>query len=367
MAFVDHYSVLGLSPTATQDTIKRRYRELVRTIHPDVNQGSAEQFRLVTESYQVLSDPDRRKHFDVIRGLHKNGPPPTTSKPRPEPKSATKTAPPKEKPATKGMSGDLKDRIAAAQRMFAAGRLRDAQTAAEDLIKSHPRLGLAYALLGDVYRSQQDLRRAAKMYSLAIQFEAKDSSFQRRYEQILDELEKLSAEQAMSVEDRQRAFGRVLLAQAIVQLALMTAVLIANQRPIDLLPVISSWTPALFICLLLSGFATGAILSIAGQLERWDSLGSHGGNFSRAGLLGVIALINFWVSALWYVITAMLQDAFTPALNTLFAWTIVLTVAFTMAFAVGQFHDAMQALLWGGNLIFLGALAGWRIVDGIKG
>lgn len=66
MAKKDFYEVLGLSKSASLDEIKKAYRTLARTHHPDLDKsaGAAERFKEVSEAYQVLSDPAKRKTYD---------------------------------------------------------------------------------------------------------------------------------------------------------------------------------------------------------------------------------------------------------------------------------------------------------------
>lgn len=64
---MDLYSLLGLAPGATPADIKRAYRRLSRRYHPDVNPGdrAAESlYRRISEAYETLVDPDRRRSYD---------------------------------------------------------------------------------------------------------------------------------------------------------------------------------------------------------------------------------------------------------------------------------------------------------------
>ncbi|MBB5787187.1 J domain-containing protein [Jiangella mangrovi] len=67
MADVDYYDILDVRPTATAAEIKAAYHRAVRTTHPDAG-GTAGMFRLVTDAYRTLSDPQARAAYDAGAG-----------------------------------------------------------------------------------------------------------------------------------------------------------------------------------------------------------------------------------------------------------------------------------------------------------
>jgi DnaJ-class molecular chaperone len=59
------YEVLGLTPLATPFEIKRAYRKSAMTLHPDHRAGSAEAFAELQQAYAILSNPEKRKQYDL--------------------------------------------------------------------------------------------------------------------------------------------------------------------------------------------------------------------------------------------------------------------------------------------------------------
>lgn len=73
MAAKNLYKLLGVEADATPDEIRRAYHKAAKKLHPDVNQGSsvseAEDFNLIKEAYEILTDPKTRAEHDRELGI----------------------------------------------------------------------------------------------------------------------------------------------------------------------------------------------------------------------------------------------------------------------------------------------------------
>lgn len=73
--YKDFYKILGVPRTASDEEIKKNYRRLAKQYHPDINKNKEAEvrFKEVSEAYHVLSDPEKRKQYDMLGQAYDRG------------------------------------------------------------------------------------------------------------------------------------------------------------------------------------------------------------------------------------------------------------------------------------------------------
>jgi DnaJ-class molecular chaperone len=69
----DYYNILELTPQATDEEIKKSFRSLSLQYHPDKNPQGSERFKEINEAYQTLSDPQKKRIYDIQRSAGSRG------------------------------------------------------------------------------------------------------------------------------------------------------------------------------------------------------------------------------------------------------------------------------------------------------
>ena len=72
----DYYQTLGVPKNASAADVKKAYRKLAQKHHPDANPGNKEaeeRFTEISQAYDVLGDPEKRKQYDQVREMAASG------------------------------------------------------------------------------------------------------------------------------------------------------------------------------------------------------------------------------------------------------------------------------------------------------
>ena len=354
------YEDLGIAETATRDEIRKAYRKLVLKYHPDKS-GDAKTtdfFVRIAEAYQVLSDVKRRADYDAGIKYRRE---------REEYIRQQQTRPPQQpqqKPPGRD-PGDLASKTTEAAVLFSQGRYDQAERVAQLVLRSDPKRAMAHAILGDIARVRQRFGEALTHYSYALQMEPANQTFARRYEEILRQSTKVSKYGEVAPQPPNTT---ALWVGAGISSFMLFYVAVAREAPlVERIGIIGTWTAGLLVMMFINGVIVGAALSMTQTVDKWESVARGStGRLSPAAALGLVALVNFWASSFLYIFIGLLQNSFTYSVSRLMTVVAVLTVSYALMSSLSPTIIWHQTLLWGGNVVYMGVLAGWAVADAFR-
>jgi hypothetical protein len=118
--------------------------------------------------------------------------------------------------------------------------------------------------------------------------------------------------------------------------------------------------------LFFAGVSSGAALSIGNLIDRVDAYSNR--KISPTILLGLVSLFSFPFAALIYGMQGAIQKAFSITTTRVMLTVAGITVCLALGSATSDAHTSfIEVLLWGGNLVYLGAMGGWTLADNLRG
>ena len=363
-----HYDVLGVAPTATKAEIRSAYRRLVLQHHPDRSNdsNSKEIFLKIKSAYDVLADEGAKRHYDerleyIARQAQEEAKRRVEAKRKAEQEAKLKA----EREATPtGVT--ISEEILRLQGLYGKGRHFEAEKLAYSLIQISPRQAVPYAVLADIMRGRGDVNEASKMYAYAAQMDPTNPVYQRRYEALLNSSQIVTDRRNTRMVAEDKKMLAPMVGGSFVVLCGIFVALSSESAITSRIGFIATWTTGLMVSLFLSGVGVGAALAVGNWLDRFDAMTSS--SSGRAGptlVLGMVAMVNFWVSAILYVLVAVGLRAFNYSTTRLMSTVSVVTIFLTLACIPTHIHP-LETFFWGGNLVYVGGLVGWMATDSMR-
>lgn len=351
-----HYEVLGVTISSTQEEIRSAYRKLAHRYHPDTSdEESSDRFIEITSAYEVLGDPARRKSYDLTLQLEAKKSASAAQPKAQPPKAQTKPKPPKVNQAT--------DDLIKLTAMFSRGKFDDAERFAVEILERDPRQAVAYGVLGDIARARGNRIHAIDMYGRAVQMDPRNPLYLQRYEELV------RASTARNAVEGSVATSSIATIGVAVFLVLLGVIYVAIGHEAALAPgisLVSTWTLGLVVMLFLAGVIVGASLSVANLVDSFSSVNMTAlGKISPTLALGSIAIVSFWAATGLYVILGVGQNAFNYSTSRLITGVAGVVALMAIAASISPVINPLQVILWGGNLVYVGAVSGWMVVDSL--
>jgi tetratricopeptide (TPR) repeat protein len=426
LAHADHYKTLGVAADAEQDAIKKRYRELARKYHPDMNPSpeAAATFKKISEAYQVIGDADRRAVYDAERALRQNNTPParpagapprraerpgSPASPRPAPNrnvdyngfgtvrpprpaspqrptpanSSPQPQPQQQRPtqtANRSTStfGTVERLIAEAQLAYINRRYREAEDLCGQILMIDRRSAVAHEILGDIYVKRGRMESAITAYSYAAQFNPRNMSVQTKLERLSGAQSRPSPTVTHKPEsgwseyagDHQETLLMVMSGVLLLLVGVMCALLYYYPGSPIGLPIVGDWSFSLVAALGLNGIFSGVLLAINGGMRplmeelfsRTPEQEERRLPVTLGGLLLMFSVVWFYAGLLIYIGIGFARNRFSPSVLRAFGLTLFLM----MLHAALDQRAWISTLLASGNILFPAVIFGWAVGDAFR-
>lgn len=412
--------------TASVADIKKRYRELARQFHPDVNKDKpdvAKRFSEITTAYKTLTHPDERATYDadlVLReqrtaraaaraqastfpgaasssGAYTRTPPPPRSGMGSRPAPGGASLRPGAAPA--GGGADTVRLLAEAQAAFVRGKFVEARALCEQVLRRDRQNGAAYEILGDVYRIQNKTDEAINMYTMALQFNPRNYAVMERLERLARSSggagggvtaqrtffdnrgatagPRPAAARAHSGNDdtfvRDKRPLKMLLGGMVgYGLAFLSIgyLAVAEQRPTHA-PIffgpIATWSVTLLAVMAVAGALFGFTMAATAAVRPiGDELILQNGRAGSGGAhvpLGLILIVLSFVSFYAAALLYAVIGALQESLTPSLLRVFGVVIGAVLLLAAVYEPGRSQVLLFGGNVVFLALLFGWFLGD----
>ncbi len=351
------YETLGVPQNATPAQIRVAFRRLVLQHHPDRSgvKTDVEVFVRITQAHEVLSDPDRRREYDRLLELRVQRARSPSARPAPN-VGASRPAPPRTSPA-------IADELRRLVWLYARGSFFEAEKLARQILVRDARQSTPYAILGDLARNRGDLGEAIRLYAYAVQMEPQNLAYQRKHDDLVAQMNRTKP---TPLRYASQGLGPT-IAFGLIPFGCFYVVLAREAAAFPGLAWISTWTLGLVVMLFLSGVALGVGVSLAQYVDRFEALSSNALNRVSPSLaLASIAIVNFWAAALVFGIVGYRTRSHTVSTSRLLGGVAAVVGLMALGAAGSARIDPLQVFIWGGNLVYVGAVCGWMVTDSLQ-
>lgn len=418
----DYYAILGVPASAEIDLIKKKYRELARKFHPDVNSSpeASIKIKVINEAYHVLGDADRKSRYDTERalkeqtarssGFPRTGASKTSgSKPaRPSGSSRRVYTPGMEyngfgrsygAKSTNHVDSQEEAAPSPMQRATMAAQLleeariayltrhfQDAEKMCRRAIAFNTSLAEAHEMLGDLLAKRGDKENAAAAYSYAVQYNPGNQSAQiklerlsarkggkRRPSVVMNSPQRFSFQEALHGDSRETVLA-ITAAGALLLLALSFLFLFLAPGS----KFLGDFSFNLIFCLIGAGVLSGLLLALRGGLDPlrkeliWRR--SRNKSLNLSAPLAVISLIWVGLSFIGFLGVSVIRKRLSRSVMRVYAMSLLLSILFWIIYrplsggGSASLTSSMSPLIliFSGNLLLPTMLVGWKIGDQLR-